>query len=320
MPQAVSALQDSTIPKDGIATLIARALLVAFSAVIIITLHETIHLVVGRLGGIPAVFTGLTSAGLPKAVNPHLYGPTQLALMNGIAPLLTVVFGFAIFYWLARKPAALDHVRYFFTWWAIFGIPYLGVQMSIIPQPSDYSGNGADSAAIAGYLHLSLAIRASICLAGFLYYMLSLVWVSAAVCAADRGVLSQKSSLAIRWWRQWLGWLFIVLALISAIWLTLRVLRGNVYGPIFLVWGAWALGTALLTPWKSCTARIMLKRWLLPGILGMLALIPLGLIGGGNDYASIWLPILPPLVAATMFATRKATGLHSTSRMAGPHE
>lgn len=304
---------------EVIVNIIVRAVLVAASTIVIITLHESIHLVVGRLAGIPAVFTGLTSAGLPKSINPHLYGPTQLALMNGLAPLLTVIFGFVVYYLLARKSTALGHLRYFFTWWAIFGIPYLGVQMILCIQPSDYSGNGADSAAVAGYLHLPMLIRAIICLAGYLYFMVSAVWVTGAILAADRDVQPQRSGLAVPGWRQLLGWLMIALALISAVWLALRALHGSVYGPIFLVWIAWAIGTALSTPWKSYAARIMLKHWLLPGIVGMLALIPLGLIGKGNDYVSIWFIISPPLIAATLFAARDVAALRHILRLACPH-
>jgi hypothetical protein len=309
MNQHTTMLQGEPVLTDTKWNVVTRAVLVAFSAIVIITLHETIHLLVGRMAGIPAVFTGLTSAGLPKNVDPGQYGPAQLALMNGIAPLLTVVFGFVIYYLLARKQAVLRHLRYFFTWWAIFGIPYLGVQMIIIIQHSDYSGNGADSAAVAGYLHLSILLRALICLAGFLYYMVSAIWVLGAIRAADRDVLPGGSSLAIAWWRQLLGWILIAVAIASAVAIGVRALYGIVYGPLFLVFSSWATGTALLTPWRSFVAMAMWKRWLLPGIIGLLALIPLGFIGGSNDYADMWLPILPPLIAATLFATREVTGL-----------
>ena len=320
MSQPVVALPIETALSRTALDVLFKALLVALSIFVIVTLHETIHLVVGRLAGIPAIFTGLTSAGLPKTVNPLQYGPTQLALMNGIAPLLTVVFGFVVYYLLQHRPAALGTVRYFFTWWAIFGIPYLGVQMIICIQPSNYSGNGADSAAVAGYLNLPMLVRAIICLAGYVYYMVSAIWVTGAIRAADWDIQPQKSGLAIPGWRQLLGWLLIALAFISAIWLALRALRGNTYGPIFLVWSAWALGTAFLTPWRSYTTRTMFKHWLLPGILGMLALIPLGLIGKGNDYASIWFILSPPLVAATLFAARDINALRHIARLARPHD
>lgn len=318
MDQHAVPLSVQSTRTEAAANVIVRSVLVAASVIVIISLHESMHLLVGRLAGIPAVFTGLTSAGLPKSINPHLFGPTQLALMNGIAPLFTVVFGFVVYYLLRRRPAVLGAVRYFFTWWAIFGIPYLGVQMILCVQPSDYSGNGADSAAVAGYLNLPMLVRAIICLVGYVYYMVSAVWVTGATLAANRDVQPQDSGLTIVWWRQFLGWLLIALALITAIWLALRALHGNPYGPIFLVWTAWAIGTALLTPWKSYAARTMLKHWLLPGILGMLALIPLGLIGGGNDYASIWFIISPPLVAATLFATRDINALRHIVRLARP--
>ncbi|HEV7165728.1 MAG: hypothetical protein ACHQAZ_03065 [Gammaproteobacteria bacterium] len=298
--------QLKTVLEDGKLTLIIRAVLVAVSTIAVITVHETVHLLVGRMADIPAVFTNLTAAGLPKGSDVHQYGPAQLALMNGIAPLLTVVFGFFVYYVLANRRATLGHVRYFFTWWAIFGIPYLGLQMIIIIHPVDYSGNGADSAAVAGYLHLSLLVRAIICLAGFLYYMMSAVWVLGAISAADRDIVPSESGLAVPLWRQMSGWLLIAVAVFSTIWLAVRALHDIPYGPLFLVFGGWGIGTAFLTSWKSSAVKTMWKHWMLPGILGMLALIPLG-----YDYASMWLLILPPLVAATMFAAHDAFALRT---------
>lgn len=290
---------------EAIVNVIVRAVLVAASVIVIISLHESIHLVVGRLVGIPAVFTGMTSAGLPKNVNPLQYGPTQLALMNGIAPLLTVVFGFVVYYMLRRRPAALGALRYFFTWWAIYGIPYLGLQLMIVIYHTDYSGNGPDSAALAGYLHLSDPIRAVICLAGFLYYFAASLWVLRALRAADLDILPRSSGLTLAWWRRLSGIALIIVANGSAVFLASTAFFGQIHGlSLYLGILTWGLGTAALTPWKSSAVRTLFQHWLLPGILGMLALIPLGLIGGGNDYASIWLLILPPLVAAVMFATR----------------
>ncbi|MGH8292883.1 MAG: hypothetical protein ACRESA_05365 [Gammaproteobacteria bacterium] len=318
MNQQAISLRGHTALIDGKLTLITRAVLVAASTIAIITLHETLHLLVGRLAGIPAVFTGLTSAGLPKGIDAHQYGPTQLALMNGIAPLLTVVFGFVVYYALAKRRVILGHLRYFFAWWAIFGIPYLGLQLMLATEQVDYSGNGADSAAIAGYLHLSIPLRAIICLAGFLYYMMSAVWVLGAIRAADRDVLPGGSSMAIAWWRHLLGWLLIAVAIASAVFFAAQALDGIRNGLLFVAWfGWWAAGTALLTPWKSFVARAIGKHWLLPGIIGMLVLIPLGYIGKGNDYASIWLVILPPLIAATLFAARDVTALRKLARLAG---
>lgn len=295
---------------EAIVTAVVHAVLVAASVIVIISLHESIHLVIGRLAGIPAVFTGLTSAGLPKSINPHLYGPMPLALMNGIAPLLTVVFGFVVYDLLQRRPAALGAVRYFFTWWAIYGIPYLGLQLMIVIYHTDYSGNGPDSAALAGYLHLSDPIRAVICLVGFLYYFASALWVLNALRAADLEILPRGSGLALAWWRRLSGIALIIVANGSAVFLASTAFFGQIRGlPLYLGILTWGLGTAALTPWKSSAARTLFQHWLPPGILGMLALIPLGLIGGGNDYASIWLLILPPLTAAIMFATREISGM-----------
>lgn len=310
MDQHIVSLSVQSTRTEAVVNVIVRSILVAASVIVIIGLHESMHLLVGRLAGIPAVFTGLTSAGLPKSINPHLFGPTQLALMNGIAPLLTVVFGFVVYYLLRRRPAALGAVRYFFTWWAIYGIPYLGLQLMIVIYHTDYSGNGPDSAALAGYLHLSDPIRAVICLAGFLYYFAASLWVLKALRAADLDILPSGSGLALAWWRRLSGIALIIVANGSAVFLAASAFFGQIHGlPLYLGILTWGLGTAALTPWKSSAARTLFQHWLLPGILGMLALILLGLIGDGNDYASIWLLIMPPLVAAIMFATRGISGM-----------
>ncbi|MEO7207273.1 MAG: hypothetical protein ABI145_10920 [Steroidobacteraceae bacterium] len=287
--------------KDEI-LVITRSVLVAVCIFAILSLHELVHLLVGRMARIPAVFTNLTAVGLPTDIDTQQYGPTQLALMNGIAPLLTVVFGFTVYFLLVRRQAALSRVRYFFTWCAIFGVPYLGVQMMIIIQHPDYSGNGADSAAVAGYLHLCMLIRVIICLVGFLYYTASSIWVLRVIRAADPEVLPCRASVAIALWRRLLGCLLIAVAIISAVFIALRALSGIGQGPVFLVFGGWGFGSALLVPWKSFAAKTVFRHWLLPGIVGTLALIPLSYVDkNGNDYAAMWLIILPPVTAATLF-------------------
>lgn len=279
-----------------------RAILVAISVVVSVSLHELVHLVVGRIVGIPAVFRGLTSAGLLEQVV-HLYSPARLALMNGIAPLFTVIIGFVIYRILAFRPGAFGRAKYFFAWWAIFGIPYLGLQMMIIVARIDYSGNGADSAAIAGYFHIPMSVRAVVCVVGLLYYIVSAVWVLGVIRVADENAGSVRTAMRISLWRRVLGWALIVAALVCAVIAAERALMGKF--PMAFVEGAvlcWAAATAVLTRWRSPSANVVWKRWLLPGIIGTLALFPLGFIGGGNDYVVMWLLVLPPVVAASMLA------------------
>lgn len=65
-------------PRTSIVDGAARAVIMAASIASAVLVHEWVHLVAGRLAGIPATFTGLTSAGIPRADVP-LYSGWRLA-------------------------------------------------------------------------------------------------------------------------------------------------------------------------------------------------------------------------------------------------
>ncbi|MEO8804304.1 MAG: hypothetical protein ABI304_04320 [Rudaea sp.] len=316
MQQQVVVAQGQAPFPNGPGVIVARSAIVALSIASVINLHELTHLVVGRLAGIPALFTGLTSAGVAEGTA-ALYPQSSLALMNASAPLLTVVAGFAIYRALACWPEAFGRARYFFTWWAIFGIPYLGLQMMLVVTKVDYSGNGSDSAAVAAYFHVPMSVRAVLCVAGFLWYMVSAVWVFGVIRATDANVRTAPAATDVSLPRRVLGGVLVLAAIACVVTVARRSILGTSPGPY--MGGAflgWALAAAVLTPWCSPVARAVWTHWLLPGVIGMLALVPLGFIGAGNDYASIWLPMIPPLVATAMFATRNVTWLPAVARMA----
>jgi len=87
--------QDSVVV-DGRLGSCLRLFYVACIATLVVfattELHEAFHFLVGRLVGLPAEFFNLTSAGVEESV---AAGAPQsaLALMNGVAPLLTVLMG-----------------------------------------------------------------------------------------------------------------------------------------------------------------------------------------------------------------------------------
>ncbi|MEO8748295.1 MAG: hypothetical protein ABI379_11670 [Rhodanobacter sp.] len=315
MKQAVVVAQGRATFFSSPGVIVARSAIVALSIAAIFSLHELTHLVVGRIAGIPAVFTGPTSAGVVEGTA-ALYPQSSLALMNASAPLFTVFIGFALYRALARWPEAFGRARYFFTWWAIFGIPYLGLQMMIIVTRVDSSGNGSDSAAVAGYLHVPMSVRAIICVMGFVFYMMSAVWVLGVIRAVDVDMQAAHTATNVCLWRRVLGGILIFAAIACAVTVARRALLGTFPG--LYMGGAflgWALAAGVLTRWSSPTARVVWTHWLLPGAIGMAALIPFGFIGGGNDYASMWLPIIPPVVAAAMFAARDAAGVSRIARL-----
>ena len=316
MKKAVVIAQGRAPFFSSLGVVVAHSAIVALSIAAVISLHELMHFVVGRIAGIPAVFTGLTSAGVPEG-SAAMYPQSSLALMNVSAPLFTVIVGFALYRTLARWPEALGRARYFFTWWAIFGIPYLGLQMMIIVNYVDSSGHGADSAAVAGYLHVPMSVRAIICVMGFVLYMVSAVWVLGVIRAVDGDLQAAHAATNVCIWRRVLGGVLIFAAIACAVTVARRAILGNFPGPYMgAAFLGWALAAAVLTPWRSPAARVVCAHWLLPGAIGMAALIPFGLIGAGNDYASIWLPMIPPVVGAAMFASRDISSVSGIARLA----
>lgn len=197
-------------------------------------------------------------------------------------------------------------MRYFFSWWAAFGIPYLGLQLMIIViKPVDFSGNGPDSAA-AGYFHVPAEALAAIRVIGFMYYMLSGRWVLQVMRAVDPRVLPQADVASVSAWRSALGWVMIAFGIVSIVRFADWAFQSHISGPfIGEAVLAWAIACAILTRWKTPAARGVWTRWLAPGIIGMLALVPLGFIGGGNDFVEIGIFVLSPVFAAAMFAGRE---------------
>jgi hypothetical protein len=71
---------------------LAMAFIALLANLLSTELHECLHLIVGRLCGLPAHFLGLTSAGVDPSIAATAR-PLSLALMNGVAPLATMLLG-----------------------------------------------------------------------------------------------------------------------------------------------------------------------------------------------------------------------------------
>ena len=162
-----------------------------------------------------------------------------------------------------------------------FGIPNLGLQlMIIVVKPVDFSGNGADSAAVAGYLHVPALVLAAVCVVGFVYYMVSGRWVLQVMRAADPS-MPQAAVARVPAWRLAPGWVMIAAGIVSIVRFADWAIRSSISGPfIGEAMLAWTIACAILTRWKAPVARAVLARWLAPGVIGMLALFPLGFIVG----------------------------------------
>jgi len=122
------------------------------SVIAFVTLHELTHMIVGRLLGLPASFASPVTVSVPTSVIGHVDG-WRLALMNGIAPLTTMILGVVAALLLTRYGRRWpDLLNRFVGWWALFGVAYIGFEMIGTSAPTVYAGSGADPAAVAGFL------------------------------------------------------------------------------------------------------------------------------------------------------------------------
>jgi hypothetical protein len=71
--------------------------------------------------------------------------------MNGVAPVMTVLLGVlalgTVPYVREKAPVAVSASL---AWWAIAGVPYLGLQLMTAARPVRLRGDGSDSAAGIG--------------------------------------------------------------------------------------------------------------------------------------------------------------------------
>jgi hypothetical protein len=222
-------------------------------------LHESLHLIVGRLCGLPAHFLSLTSAGVDPLIAANARA-SSLALMNGVAPLATMLLGIAALFATPalrrRAPAALTA---FIAWCAIFAVPYIGLQIMTTALPARLRGNGADSAAvIGGYFAAPIVLRTVISIVGLLIFMASGFCLGRAVSESSGGRLTVREHLRdLAPWR---------VAAASALGLLLIGLTGR--GALLLAHGRYGGFFSLLQAiWVWGAMIILLVRWQAPGCL-----------------------------------------------------
>jgi hypothetical protein len=271
--------------------------------------HESCHFLVGRLAGLHADFLTLTSVGVGASVTAG--APRYaLALMNGVAPVMTVLLGIlalkAVPAVRRKAPAA---VTGFLAWWAITGIPYMGLQLMTTAGPIRLRGDGSDSAAvIGGYFGAGVAVRSVISLAGLLLYAASGFWLGAAVAGrndAARLTLRQKLR-GLAGWRlvvaSILGLLLIAMTVRAAV-LLVEGYRGGLLWLLLetLVWSAMM---ALVVQWHAPGAREVRDCWIFPGLLASAGVIAVGLLTRLDDLVIDGVTFTMPLLATAWMLTR----------------
>jgi len=276
--------------------------------------HESFHFLVGRLAGLPADFLTLTSVGVEASV---AAGAPQyaLALMNGVAPVMTVLLGIlalkAVPAVRRKAPAA---VTAFLAWWAITGIPYMGLQLMTTAGPIRLRGDGSDSAAgSGGCLGAGNAVRSVISLAGLLLYVASGFWLGALVAGrSDAARLTLRQKLrGLTVWRlvvaSILGLLLIAVTVRSA----MSLVEGNGGGLLWLLLDTlvWSAMMALVVQWRAPGTREVRDRWIFPGLLASAGVIAIGLLTHLYDFLIDGVTLTMPLLATAWMLMRKSSSV-----------
>jgi hypothetical protein len=289
----------------GIAGFIGMAVISMLAVLASTELHECFHFIVGRLVGLPSHFLSLTSAGVDPSVAAQ--APSYaLALMNGVAPLATMVLGvLALAAVPTLRPKAPTAVTNFISWCAIFAVPYIGIQTMLAAAPIELRGSGADFAAvIGGYFGLSVVLRTAISVAGLVIYMASGFWLRTALSqrtgSASPHLTLRQSLRGLAAWRlvgsAILGLFLIVMTIRSAAMLAHGESRG--IPSMFREMYVWAVMMALLVRWNVPGAREVRDHWIFPGLLSSAGLIAIGFLPHLDDFFFLGTVLILPLIAA----------------------
>jgi hypothetical protein len=290
--------------------------------VVCVTLHELVHLWVGRLFDLPTHFINLTAAGVSDtdaATAPAL----ALAWMNGVAPLFTMACGVGALF--AAEPArrrGWTDTASVLAWIAIFGVPYIGAQMMLAAAPASLRGNGADSAAVlVGYFGIAGMARLAIVLIGTLIAMAAGFWLPRAIVPihAQSARVADSTQLGrVPGWRCVIAGLFVAIAVGFAGLGSLKVLRhpdASTPGPFLLALVAWSLALALRATWTSPGARFVRDQWIAPAAVASVVLGVLGVVFP-SDYSVTALILLPQLLVAAFASQTAVPGELSISTQA----
>jgi hypothetical protein len=277
-----------------------KTLLATASLVFSIEIHELIHFLTARLLGIPARFLNFTAVGIPMADVPK-YLPGELAVMNGIAPLFSVVvLGCGTYFWLKGRSFKRSWQRYFLTWVAILNLPYLGLQMMPMGGSSQPNGGGNDFATVFDYFGASHFLRAWFGVLGFFLYMILQAPLRRLLYLEDGapGPLGYKPVSRLR---TILGCGFVVLGLAAS----LAALRYQIL--VLTEFVFWALASISFVSWSSDLTKALFRQWLAPCIMSTLILAAIGL--EGNDFIMLWLLVIPIVLGGICFRTWAGSSL-----------
>jgi hypothetical protein len=279
-----------------------RVALCLVTTMAVVTVHELVHIAVGLGVGIGGHFTSLTSADSDPARTLAATAGAR-AWMAGAAPMFTISIAVGALLaapWARRR--AYQSVATILGWIAIFGIPYIGVQLMTLGGPA----GGVDTAAVlVGYFGLTGTPRAVLAVGGVVFtigagYMLGSALgdrqpASSPVLAAGADMSAARRIIGI-------AVTVLSICLIGAgAALLARPGRGNPMGAFLLADILWGVGMLITTPWRQPGPRFVRDVWLAPGIAAMGLLTVTGVLFP-SDYAAAGLFFLPQLATAAYAA------------------
>lgn len=284
--------------------------LVIVAIIITVTGHEFLHYAVAKSLGIPAQFLNMTAVGIPQADVPN-YPSEHLLAMNGVAPLISMIFfGMLGFVYLRLSKKKETILRYVISWIVLLNLPYVGLQLLLFATRVRFNGTGNDFAAIAGYFEVPIEVRAATSVFGFILLIFLLYLLRSVVeVEAHSNIEITRKNLP----RFMLGVCAFGGSFLSVILGNLLLVKGDSIGMTIIVFGSLIfllISFSVLIPWKSPFVKGAANKWILPGAVGSIALLPVGVIDG-NDYAIFWLISTTVILGAVFFRTRNASN-HSS--------
>jgi hypothetical protein len=273
--------------------------------VVFITLHELVHLSVGRLLHLPTHFINPTAACLSDADAASAPG-AALAWMNGAAPVFTMTVGLFALGLLRATPRRRGSLAWSLLGWiALLGVPYIGVQLMLLAAPASARGNGVDSAAVViGYFGITNAPRIVLVIVGTLVAIASGFWLAPVLRPSDEPAVIGVTPPPL--WRRALAAAFLfsataVLAL-GALKMSRRPSTSSP-APFLLAFMLSAIGLALRTRWSAPRSRFVRDQWILPALIASVCLMIFGLLVP-SDYSIAPVMLLPQLLVAAFAAGR----------------
>ena len=271
-----------------------------------VTVHELLHIAAGHWFGIGGHFTSLTSADADPAQT-QAATATARAWMAGVAPLFTGVAGICalrVAPWARRRDH--DIAATALGWIAVFGIPYIGVQLMTLGGPAA----GVDTAAVlVGYFGIGGLARGVLSVAGVAFTIATGFLLGAGLGdprPMSFAAFDAVTSISAK--RRVVGTTFAILSIcLIAVGgaLLARPGRGNAMGPFLLADILWAVGMLTATPWRQPGPRFVRDVWLAPAIAAMSLLTLVGTVFP-SDYAAAGLFFLPQLATAAYAARNRA--------------